>query len=158
MPIVNKKFLIALIVLIAALSLFLIFGDKLPVRKKAGTEPVPDKQVEYLPHDQLPPNLPANLPLEADAPLQRTEIVRIKDKENQFVRRYYSQKTVAENYAIYEKYLTDNNWKIESKINQENLAAFSATHPNQPGSLLITISKNSITQDVTVEINAVIWR
>ena len=156
---VSKPIFIVISVLIVAVFLFGKFrfdwfekttveeGEKLKVG------------VEYIPQGTLPKEIPTDIPLEEGAPMQRNEIVKSADgAEEQYVYRFYSQKTVAENFDIYKKYLKDGGWVIKNSSKDANSAFLLANKEGKAGNMQITISKNSITGDITVEINVIISR
>ena len=57
--------------------------------------------------------MPAGLPVETNAPQVLGNSASIQDGLTQYNIMFNSDKTVAENYAIYKKYCQDNGWKIE---------------------------------------------
>src|SRR3989344_1887054 len=154
-----KKLILLILCLVGVAVIFLFYRSS-----PKQVSPTPSQKVEqippeteYLPSTTLPPELPTNLPMEKDVPLVRNEIVKVDGgKEIQNVRMYYSQKTVTQNFDIYKKYLTDNNWKILLEQSDSNLATLLAEKAGNLGTFFISISKNSITGDVTVELNVVV--
>ena len=154
------KKLILLILCAVGVAIIFLFYRSSPKQ----VSPTPPKEVEqipseteYLPSTTLPPELPTNLPMEKDVPLVRNEIIKVDGgKEIQNVRMYYSKKTVKQNLDIYKKYLTDNSWKIIFQQSDSNMATLLAEKAGNLGTFSISISKNSITEDVTVELNVVV--
>ena len=146
--------------LLLVASAGLLWGDKLPKKDQPLGEPTvnqaPEVETEYVAQDKLPEKLPADLPTEEGAPIQRNEVVKISANETQYARNYLSKKTVAENYAIYEKYFNDTGWRITSTSTAETYASLSAQKADTKEVLLVNISKNSITGDVSVEVNMVV--
>lgn len=162
--VVGKKLVIGAIILVLVFIAFVAIwsnqGRFLPKKDKIATEEKIPKttsqaETEYVTQGKLPPELPADLPIETDAPILRNEIVKVNGgKEIQHIRSYYSAKTVEENLAIYEKYLLENGWKITSRVKEANIKLLVGS--KQAGGLLrFQVTKNSITQDVVVEIMVV---
>jgi len=154
------KKLILLILCAVGVAIIFLFYRSSPKQ----VSPTPPKEVEQIPSETeylgsttLPPELPTNLPMEKDVPLVRNEIIKVDGgKEIQNVRMYYSKKTVKQNFDIYKKYLTDNDWKIIFQQSDSNMATLLAEKAGNLGTFSISISKNSITEDVTVELNVVV--
>ena len=98
--------------------------------------------------------MPKDLPLEEGAPAQRNEILKTKDgSETQNVYSYFSKKTEKENFDIYLAYLKNAGWEILGSSLAAEGAVMGAKKIGQPGTLQVSIAKNNITQDVSVEIN-----
>ncbi|MEK7618125.1 MAG: hypothetical protein AAB410_03180 [Patescibacteria group bacterium] len=163
----QKKFLYVILALLLSLSAFLFLGGKGKEPKpeqipeqvlEQQAQPTPSKvDITYLEPGKLAPELPKDLPLEEGAPPQRSEILKAKDgSEVQNVYRYFSKKTVEENFQIYEKYFKATGWTIKASSTIENLATLAGEKAGQKGIFLVSISKNSITNDVSVELNVVI--
>ena len=69
------------------------------------------------------------------------------------MRKYVSKLTVDENIEIYNKYLKDNSWKIKTALVEPGKSAgILAEKQDQAGLLQISIAKNEITSEVTVEL------
>ncbi len=154
----QKKLIVVIIVLVFAVVAFL-FLRKNNFIKGPGSEDNKLPQESQIPlgierksAEEIPGELPADLPFEEGQTLTRNEVLTSQTtNEIQFARGYYSQKTVKENYEIFKKYLNDNGWKIYSNINESAYAMLSGRKDGVAGSLQIIISKNSITGDVTVQ-------
>ena len=151
----DRKFVVIVLLFILFASVYRVMYLK--YRGVVIQEPVEPTKVTYLPGNELAPELPNNLPLEEGVPLIRNEIVEVKGStEVQHIRMYYSKKTVKENYNIYKKYLLDNGWKVSLENSQDNFANLIGDKEGNKGTLSVNISKNSITNDITVEINVVL--
>ncbi|MEK7618291.1 MAG: hypothetical protein AAB410_04035 [Patescibacteria group bacterium] len=155
----HKKFIYLIFGLIIVISVFLLFGDSLKreqpsesLNKFSGISA--KVAVETIDNTTLPELLPKNLPLEEGVEIQRNEIVRVlNSKETQYVRKYVSKLTVDENIEIYNKYLKDNSWKIKTALVEPGKSAgILAEKQDQAGLLQISIAKNEITSEVTVEL------
>lgn len=154
----DKKLIpIIILFILGATALLLMQGySKKQVLQVAEEEPS-QVEIKYLAQDVLPPELPTDIPLEEGALFLRNEILTIDGgKEVQNVRMYYSKKSVKENFDIYKKYLTDNDWTIRLEENQTDFATLLAEKEDKKGNMNISISKNSITEDITVQINVVV--
>ncbi|MEK7642520.1 MAG: hypothetical protein AAB392_01860 [Patescibacteria group bacterium] len=117
----------------------------------------PKVTIEYVEPGKLAPLLPTDLPLEEGAPMQRNEIVRTVDsREEQQVYRYYSKKTVEENFEIYSEYLEESGWAIKNSTQEATSAFILAEKEGKSGAMQVSVSKNSITDDITVEISITI--
>ena len=155
----QKKYIKVVAVLLVIVAVVLLLKNKEKVVNKPGdkTNQLPQEStkpinIEKKPAEEIPGELPKDLPFEADATLIRNEVLSSETtNEIQFARGYYSKKTVKQNYDIFKKYLTDSGWKILFDINQENSAMLGGTKTGVNGNLQITISKNSITGDITVQ-------
>lgn len=151
----NKKVILLSILFLIGLSAacYLYFFNKNV--EKVDNESK-ERKIEYV-VGKLPAGLPENLPLEKDVVLARNEnITSPQGTEIQGVRTYYSKKTVSENFEIYKKYLKDNGWYIAVEQNTKDFALLLAEKEGNKGNFKISISKNSITKDVSVEINMVV--
>lgn len=110
-----------------------------------------DFTVKTLPTSELPDALPENLPFEANAPILRNEIIDVSQgREIQHLRTYISKKTVAENVKSYRDFFTKEGWKIAAESIDKDLATIIAT--KEGNVIKLTVSKNSITSDVNVEV------
>lgn len=146
-------FLVILFLVVSAFSSYFYFGDMWEVEKDVTEEGV---KTEYIVGD-LPPNLPSNLPLEEGAVLMRNEIVTVPPgNEVQSVRTYLSKESVADNTTIFRKYLKDNGWLIVIDQNNQDFGLLMAEKPDKKGTFKFSVSKNSITKDITVEVNMTI--
>lgn len=118
----------------------------------AGTTIAEDFVVESVPQNELPSKLPQNIPQEEDAPIIRNEIIKVSQGvETQYLRTYYSAKSVEENVKIFRDFLAKDGWKIVGEKVEENFAVFMAKKESETGDFKLTISENNITGDVTVE-------
>jgi len=156
----NKKFIIIVILfIIGATALLLIYNysnQNAPLATPLPPEQ-PKVEREYLPATTLPSELPTNLPFEEGAPLARNEIVKVDGGvETQYVRTYYSKKSVKQNFDIYKKYLTDNGWTIILEQSDKNYATLLAQKDGSKGVFNVGISQNSLTNDITVEVNVIV--
>jgi hypothetical protein len=149
----HKKVIILTIIFIVLASVVWVMhlygkGLKTPsVSKEIGT----DFTVKELPVSELPSALPKNLPFESDAPILRNEIIDVSQgREIQHLRTYISKKTVAENVKSYRDFFTKEGWKIAAESIDKDLATIIAT--KEGNVIKLTVSKNSITFDVNVEV------
>lgn len=154
----QKKLIAVIIVLVLVVVAFLFLRNKNFVKDFANSDnKLPQEsqipvEIERKSVEEIPAELPADLPFEEGQALIRNEVLTSPTtNEVQFARGFYSKKTVDENYDIYKKYLSDNGWKILFDTKEESYAMLGGTKSGVNGNLQITISKNSITGDVTVQ-------
>lgn len=112
---------------------------------------------------RIPPAFPSDLPLEQGVLLENqisenqvpnTNTFKV-EQETQSTRKYISQKSLEENYEIFGNYLSQNNWKVVYKLDEKNVKAYMAKKEGVEGMLKVSISKNTLTQDVMVELSIV---
>jgi hypothetical protein len=72
---------------------------------------------------------PANLPLEAGATMLQNYQQDVEAKQ-QGTKQFLSQKTLTENFELYKKYLSDNNWQVSATIDQAGIKYLSAQKDN----------------------------
>ena len=119
-------------------------------------QPAINYEVQQVDHSILPQGLPADIPLEIDAGILQNEIITSTEgKGEQYVRKFVSQKSIAENFQIYQEYLKNNDWVVQSTINEENLKALIASNTEGSKKLFINISKNELTGQVTVDLSVI---
>lgn len=158
-----KKYVYIFLGIIVLVSVFLLFKSRqrnLGLNKTQNQKlPETKTKVEQVPSDKLPPKLPENLPIEKEVGLLRNEIVETSVGEQvsqtEYVRHYFSKKTVKQNYEIYQKYFKDNGWKILFSQSQEVYANLVAQKTKEEKPLSVQVSKNTITGDVSVSISYV---
>ncbi len=120
-----------------------------PVAQEAMTE---EFATEEVPQSEIPSALPQNLPEEKDAPIIRNEIITVaQGKEVQYLRTYYSAKSVSENAKIFREFLNQEDWRIVIDNVEENFATIIAKKDGAAGDFKLTVSENNITNDITVE-------
>jgi hypothetical protein len=87
---------------------------------------------------QVPSGLPANIPWEQG--VQIIQNFTSKDPstgKTQSTRIYVSGKTLAQNFSIYQKYLSDNGWTLTNSVDQPTIKNLDA-------------SKGSVRLDITI--------
>jgi galactitol-specific phosphotransferase system IIB component len=95
-----------------------------------------------VPSAEVPQGLPDNIPWESDATvLQNFTAKDSATGKTQSTRVYVSSKTLDANFTIYQKYLQDNGWTVNSTVNQPAVKNLSATKSG--ARLDITIAKNA---------------
>lgn len=151
----HKKVIILTIIFILIASVVWVmhlYGKKAPAPvAEEENSLLADIKVQQVPTSELPPELPKNLPLEPNAPIMRNEILDVSQgREVQHLRTYVSSKTVAENVKIYRDYFAKDGWKVAAESIQKDNATIIATKAGN--TFKFTVSKNSITSDVTVEL------
>ncbi len=107
---------------------------------------------EEVPQNEIPSALPQNLPEEKDAPIIRNEIVTVSQgREMQYIRTYYSAKSVSANAKIFREFLNQEGWRIVLDQVQADFATIIAKKDGEVGDFKLTVSENNITNDITVE-------
>lgn len=143
---------IATVIFFAKSYIFKLLKPKVevPANTSGGNININTERIEI---DKLPPNLPADLPIEKEAAVIRNEIVNIAEgAETQHVRTYYSKKTPEILFTDYKSYFEKNNWQIVFELNDKD-SKLLAVNRNETGeNIRVDITKNSITSDVTVSI------
>lgn len=122
-------------------------------QKAEESKRVPLPGVVNLPVSEMPPALPADLPLESGATALQS-YYGVNNNTEASTYQYVSNLSVADSLASYQKYFTANKWKITQPPaeapSQSDFAFLAASKGNQ--NLLVNISKNSITGAVVVNV------
>ena len=130
--------------------------------KKKATEEVPlvneNIEVQNVPTSELPSAIPNNIPLEENALIIENDIITAPDKPGitQYTRKFVSNKSPEENYAIYKDFLNANNWEVVSVTDEDTLKSLIAVSPNKTEQLFITVSENTISGEVTVDLTVIV--
>lgn len=103
--------------------------------------------------NQAPTGFPKELPIESGAVIVQNYEAQAPTGQHQATRVFESKKTVAQNYKLYLDYLTKNGWQIKAKTESPALSSIFAVKAD--GFLTINISKNAITNSVTVDLSLV---
>jgi len=114
-------------------------------------------EVTKVPTGELPGTIPSNIPLEENALIVENTVITAPEKPGviQYTRKFVSNKSPEENYAIYKDFLNANNWEIVSSVEQETLMSLIALSPDKTQQLFITVSENTISGEVTVDLTVV---
>ncbi len=125
-----------------------------------------DTQVKFaeqnLDSSLVPPAFPTDLPLEQGILLENkvsenqvpnTGTFEI-NAETQSVRKFLSDKSVEENFALYEEYFAQQGWEVVNRLDEPDIKVLMAKKSGLEKLLKVTISKNALTGDVSVEISA----
>ena len=149
----EKKIWIPLLVLV--LLVVAVVGAKFVYKKQPAAQsgqPKTESQqpstgpssvaVNPVPSAEVPQGLPDNIPWESDAAvLQNFTAKDSATGKTQSTRVYVSSKTLDANFVIYQKYLQDNGWTVNSTVNQAAVKNLSATKSG--ARLDITLAKGS---------------
>lgn len=146
--------------LISVLGLALLIGAGFLLYKMYGTGKQPQEiteepklEVKYYPKEEVPGDIPKDMPFEEGALLLRNEMLTSNQTSQiQYARGYYSKKTIEENYEIFLKYFTDSGYRVGNKSFEKYFATITARKDGVVGSIQVSISKNVITEDITVQI------
>ncbi len=125
-----------------------------------------DTQVKFaeqnLDSSLIPPSFPTDLPLEQGILLENkvsenqvpnTGTFEV-NAETQSVRKFLSAKSLEENFALYENYFTQQGWEVVNRLDEPDIKVLMAKKSGLEKLLKVTISKNALTGDVSVEISA----
>lgn len=125
-----------------------------------------DTQVKFkeqnLDSSLVPPAFPTDLPLEQGILLENkvsenqvpnTGTFEV-NAETQSVRKFLSDKSVEENFALYEEYFAQQGWEVVNRLDEPDIKVLMAKKSGLEKLLKVTISKNALTGDVSVEISA----
>jgi len=120
----SKKFILLLLAIgITAILIGLVVAivGKQYVGNTASTYQAPySDQKQDVSGSQLPTGMPSSIPVEAGAKILENSNSTTSNNALQATRVFESKKTLAENYAIYEKFLTDNNWNVVTRLSEGN--------------------------------------
>jgi hypothetical protein len=98
--------------------------------------------ISSVPSTEMPQGLPNNIPWESGAAvLQNFTAKDPATGKTQSTRVYVSKKTLDANFTIYQKYLQDNGWTVNTTVNKTDVKNLSATKSG--ARLDITIAKNT---------------
>lgn len=151
-----KKLLLTVLGLVViVIALFLIYTTYF--NKKAPTEVVvvedPKLNIKYYPNEEIPGDIPKDIPFEEGAVLVRNEMLTSNTSSQiQYARSYFSKKSVKDNYDIFLKYFTDNKYNILDDTLQKDFASINANKEGVESEVQVSVSKNSITGDITVHV------
>jgi len=131
-------------------------------KNKKATEEMPlvneNIEVQNVPTSELPSAIPNNIPLEENALIIENDIITAPDKPGitQYTRKFVSNKSPEENYAIYKDFLNANNWEVVSVTDEDTLKSLIAVSPDKTEQLFITVSENTISGEVTVDLTVIV--
>lgn len=151
----TKKTLLVIVGLAVLVIAGLLFYKMYFDGAKSGTPTTieePKLNIEYYPQEEIPGDIPKDMPFEEGAPLLRNEMLSVNaDERVQYARGYYSKKSIKENYNIYLDYFKENKYSIVNNVLEENFASIGALK-GTGGGLQVSISKNVLTNDITVQV------
>ncbi len=152
---------IILIFLIGLAVVFYIWNqNKKPEVREEKPKTEQKREVEYLGAESLPPGLPEDLPMEGSLGIKRNEVVNLTlpsgKTESQFVRSFYSEKTVAENLETYKDYVLGKGWQSTTEITDgKNFAIFTAYDAVEKKRYKFEFAYNENTEDNTVTVTLI---
>lgn len=145
----NTVFKAAIAVIILLALLFAVI--KLSKHPVSTTHPLGDKEsqsgtvkIEQVSQSDLPNKFPSNLPTEAGAEISQNFNATETDGRYNATREFESKKTLAQNIALYTKYLNDNGWEIKANIDKPTLKMVMGKKDNQQ--LQISCAQNPDTK------------
>ena len=103
-----------------------------------------------IPTDQLPQKFPLNVPTEEGALITQNYNAKTPDGMYQSTRAFQTEKSLADNLAIYKAYLSQNGWKVDATVQQENYAMISGSKAGDK--LQVSINNNTVNKVKTVSI------
>lgn len=104
-----------------------------------------------VPTEKLPEKFPTNIPIEAGAKITQNYNTTSPDGSIQATRVFETKATLAENLALYKRYLSNNGYEIRSTIDQ--ISYKMVIGANDDGTVQVSINQNSVTNIKTVSIN-----
>lgn len=108
--------------------------------------------VQVVSAEEMPGDLPKDLPIEKDAPLMKNELVYFANTgEIHAVRSYYTEKTQEEVYVEFKEYFDTNKWEILSTINEGYTKFILARKEGVSGVIQFSVYKNQIDGRILVE-------
>ncbi len=162
MGLLNKKIVFVVLVLAVIAGMLLIYKN---ILRKSVLGQIFDTQVktaeESLDFSFVPPAFPSDLPLEQGIVLEnKISENQVPDtgsfevnSETQSVRKFLSAKSPEENFALYEAYLSERGWEIVYRLDEPDVKVLMAKKSGEEGLIKITISRNTLTGDVGIEIS-----
>ena len=115
-------------------------------------------KVTKVPTGELPQAIPANIPLEENALIIENDIITAPEKPGitQYTKKFISNRSPDENYEIYKEFIVANNWEVVSVTDEDTLKSLIAVSPNKTEQLFITVSENTISGEVTVDLTVIV--
>ena len=152
----NKSWLWAgliLVILVLGATFFLLFNSENEQSDQQAEISFERKQVNQ---DKLPDGLPVDIPLETGSQILQNEIITSSSFDGtQYVRRFVSEKNLDESFKTYKQYMENGGWEILSSVDEADLKFLSGQKESTSEQLFITISKNEISGQVTVDLTVV---
>ncbi len=150
----SKKFLLLFLALgVTAILVGLVVAmvGKNRVGTTASTYQAPySDQKQDVTAGEIPRGMPSTVPMEDGAKILENSNTTTSNNALQATRIFESTKTLAENFAIYEKYLIDNNWSIVTRINDSTNKVLAGR--SGPSTLQIGMDQDPQTKVVKVSI------
>ena len=117
-----------------------------------------DLKVAKVPTGELPAGIPANIPLEENALIVQNDVITApaESGQTQYTRKFVSNKSLDENYEIYKEFIAANNWEVVSVTDEATLKSLIAVNPDKTEQLFITVSENTISGEVTVDLTVIV--
>lgn len=88
-----------------------------------------------------PQKFPAGVPIETGAKITQNYNATAPDGRFQATKAFETAKTLADNFTLYQKYMKDSGWDIQSTVNQDNYKALFGVK----GSTNLQVSMNNNT-------------
>lgn len=150
-----KKILVGLIIIVAVASVVtlvatIFINQPTELAKNVNMAGQSDLSKVAVTETELPGKLPKNLPLELNSVILQNFTATTANGEYQATRAYESSKSLAENLAIYTKYLNDNGWGIKSTINDPMYKKVSGT--KGASDLQISMTENEVSKIKTITV------
>lgn len=143
-------------VVVGAYYLISEYGGIKPARQSTNQSKEKDFSVakKEVAANQAPSGFPSDVPIEAGATIIQNYEADVSDGRHQATRVFQSSKTVAQNYQLYLDFLTKNGWTVSNKSETETIASLYAVKAGSE--LTVSITKNSVTGVVTVDLSALV--
>lgn len=104
-----------------------------------------------VPTNEVPDKFPKDIPVEADAKITQNYNATSVDGTFQATRVFETKKTLDANFKIYQDYLKNNNWKIESTVNQPEYKMLYAS--SGASTIQIAMNDNKVAKVSTIDIS-----
>lgn len=151
----NKRLLVLVGVLVVLIVVVGAYWRSTPMHREqpnsvVNKQPKIPGEKKDVGSEQLPKNFPADVPIEEGAAVVQNFNVD-NNGYQQATRSFETRNTLAQNLALYKKYLTSNGYQISTTIDQPNYKMVYGTKGKE--SLRIEMTDNSVSKIKTVSIS-----
>lgn len=140
------------IVVVIIVSFLFLSRTRVDLRPTVSPSPAGEIELRHISRSQLPAVFPDDFPFEKDVLVTDSFTTKAGENGIQYVFQFISKNGLDENLKLYEDYLNKNQWSVVNKFSSGGTRALSARQLDQEVSLQITISRNQVTGDVSVQL------